>query len=402
LRFDCTFEGIRMLTARKVRFWYRVHKWTSLVCTALLLMSCVTGLPLIFGDEIDQWVGHHVQPVSLPVNAPLARLDSIVAAAHNRYPNLKTLSLAWDDDAPRIFLDMAASFDPKPGQDHMLIFDTHTGKLLEELGQDGGFMQVVSTLHFQLYAGLPGELFLGFMAILFVVALISGAVVYGPFMRRLDFGTVRTDKSRRLKWFDLHNLLGIVTLTWGLVVGATGVMNTLAAPLFDLWRGEELPRLLTAYKGKPIPNHLISVDSAVDAAKNALPRMTISSIGFPNDKFGSPHHYLVWTHGNTPVTAHLFTPALVDVQTGSVTATKGLPWYLRALEISRPLHFGDYGGLPLKIIWALFDVALIIVLISGLYLWLSRRKTPVENELDRLVKLEDRAVKETPAKALAR
>jgi uncharacterized iron-regulated membrane protein len=50
-----------------------------------------------------------------------------------------------------------------------------------------------------------------------------------------------------------------------------------------------------------------------------------------------------------------------------------MPWYLRALEVSRPLHFGDYGGKPLKIIWALLDLVTILVLGSGLYLWLSRR-----------------------------
>jgi uncharacterized iron-regulated membrane protein len=53
-----------------------------------------------------------------------------------------------------------------------------------------------------------------------------------------------------------------------------------------------------------------------------------------------------------------------------------LPWYLRALQVSRPLHFGDYGGLPLKIIWALLDLAAIVVLASGVYLWLGKRKSP--------------------------
>jgi uncharacterized iron-regulated membrane protein len=84
----------------------------------------------------------------------------------------------------------------------------------------------------------------------------------------------------------------------------------------------------------------------------------------------------------------LFTPLLIDAETGQLTAAKELPWYLRTLEISRPLHFGDYGGAPLKIIWALFDAVLIVVLVSGLYLWLSRRRTPVEDEFDRLVALE--------------
>src|SRR3546814_1863245 len=36
-----------------IRTWFLIHKWTSIVCTGFLLMLCVTGLPLIFHDEID-------------------------------------------------------------------------------------------------------------------------------------------------------------------------------------------------------------------------------------------------------------------------------------------------------------------------------------------------------------
>lgn len=44
------------------------------------------------------------------------------------------------------------------------------------------------------------------------------------------------------------------------------------------------------------------------------------------------------------------------------------------LALSQPLHFGDYGGLPLKLLWALLDLLTIVVLASGLYLWIARRK----------------------------
>jgi uncharacterized iron-regulated membrane protein len=52
-----------------------------------------------------------------------------------------------------------------------------------------------------------------------------------------------------------------------------------------------------------------------------------------------------------------------------------------ALFVSRPLHFGDYGGLPLKILWALLDIVTILVLGSGVYLWLGRRRSPMEARL---------------------
>jgi uncharacterized iron-regulated membrane protein len=122
-----------------------------------------------------------------------------------------------------------------------------------------------------------------------------------------------------------------------------------------------------------------------------MPERRPTSVVFPNDRIGSPHHYLVWTKGSSPLTARLFTPVLIDARTGALTAAVQMPWYLRALEVSRPLHFGDYGGLPLKIIWALLDLVTIVVLASGLYLWLSRRRSPLEARLAELESTADEA-----------
>lgn len=57
----------------------------------------------------------------------------------------------------------------------------------------------------------------------------------------------------------------------------------------------------------------------------------------------------------------------------------------RDLFRSQPLHFGDYAGLPLKILWALLDIAAIVVLASGVYLWLGRRRLSVDRRVDELV-----------------
>lgn len=384
-----------MLTAKQVRRWYRIHKWASLICTGFLLMSCLTGLPLVFSEEIFQLTNHHVHAAENLSSAPNASIDQIVSDGQRLYPKQKVLSVGWDDDEPRVFVTLSPDFKPTTRERHPLAFDAHTGKLLEEQKFTRGFMYVMTVLHIELFADLPGELFLGVMAILFCVALISGVLVYGPFMRRLEFGTVRTTQSRRLKWFDLHNLLGIVTVTWGLVVGATGAMNTLSAPLFAAWRAQSIPTLLAPYKGQPLPTSFGSIDDALGKVRAVLPAAEITSVVFPNEVYGSPRHYLIWTRGKTPVTSQLFTPVLVDVVTGNVATAKPLPWYLRALEMSRPFHFGNYGGVPLKIIWALFDMALIAVLGSGVYLWLSRRKAPVEHGLDRLVKIEETTGQDT-------
>jgi uncharacterized iron-regulated membrane protein len=81
--------------------------------------------------------------------------------------------------------------------------------------------------------------------------------------------------------------------------------------------------------------------------------------------------------GETALTSKLLKPVLVDAESGQVTDVRDLPWYLTALLVSQPLHFGDYAGLPLKIIWALLDIITIVVLGSGLYLWWAKRRVVV-------------------------
>ena len=109
-------------------------------------------------------------------------------------------------------------------------------------------------------------------------------------------------------------------------------------------------------------------------------------MAFPGNQFSSPHHYTVFMKGNTPVTSRLLKPALVDAETGQLTDAREMPWYVKTLLLSQPLHFGDYGGMPLKIIWTVLDLITIVVLVSGLYLWWGRRKT-MDKRIDALEKL---------------
>jgi uncharacterized iron-regulated membrane protein len=57
--------------------------------------------------------------------------------------------------------------------------------------------------------------------------------------------------------------------------------------------------------------------------------------------------------------------------------------------MSQPLHFGNYGGAPLKIIWALLDLGLIVVLASGIFLWLRKRRADNRSTFSDGLKEED-------------
>ncbi|MDQ2823508.1 MAG: PepSY domain-containing protein [Pseudomonadota bacterium] len=360
------------MTPNNLRRWSWVHKWSSLVSTVFMLLLCITGLPLIYHHEIVHALGNDVAAPVMPLDAPRADVDTVIASALAAYPGKMMMYLSQDKEEPGMW---ALTLGDTPDDPHYkpLLVDARTAQMLPEPPIEGGpFMSLMFHLHVDLYAGLWGKLFLGLMGLLLLVAIVSGVVLYAPFMRKLSFGTVRHERSRRVRWLDLHNVLGIVTLVWMFVVGATGMINTWADLLLKVWQNTELAAMTKPYAGLPPVTKLASMQQAIDTARRTAPGMDVGFVAFPGTPFATPHHYGIFMLGNTALTSRLPRPILIDAQTGAVTASRNLPWYLSALLVSQPLHFGDYGGQPLKLLWALLDLSTIVVLITGLYLWLKR------------------------------
>lgn len=377
-----------MASARAVRIGIVVHRWSALLSTVVLLVLCVTGLPLVFRDEI---VGM-LEPAAGQVGAPgkaRADLDAMVAAARGPqglFPGETVRWISFEQGRHEVWVALAPSYDAARRFDHVVRFDAATGHpnvvRLSRAAAPVSVLGVVLRLHTELLFGSTGEWVLFVMAVLLVVATVSGVVLYSPYMRRLDFGTVRSDRGKRIRWLDLHNLLGICTAVWVLVVGITGALNAVADPAYDRWRTAALAEALAPYVHEPMPKVTGSVEAAVRLAEAAMPGMRIRSVRYPDAELGSPHHYLVWAVGNTPLTSRLFAPVLVDARTGALVPVAAVPWHLKAIQLSRPLHFGDYGGLPLKLIWAALDILTVMVLATGIGLWFKRR--PVLRESARL------------------
>ena len=373
------------MTRSAVRAWYLVHKWTSLVCTLFLLMLCLTGLPLIFHDEIEELTGGPpplAGPASSSDAAGLLPLDAMLERALAERPGEVPLYMAFDNESPLLTVTTGPAPDAPETQMTLMLFDRTNGRLVAPPGEEG-FMEFLLQLHTDMFLGSPGMLFLGAMGVLFVAALVSGVVLYAPFMRKLEFGTLRTGRSRRLKWLDWHNLLGITALAWMSVVGITGIINALATPLVDSWRNGALAEMtgLEANAAPLPPSRYGSLDKAMASARAALPGNDPQFIAFPGGAYSTGHHYAVFFQGDTPLTRRLLTPALIDAETGRLTAVRPMPLSMKALQLSQPLHFGDYGGLPLKLLWAALTSFTIVVLGSGLYLWLGRRRAPLSLRL---------------------
>lgn len=369
-----------MAGARSLRVWTWLHTWSSLVCTLFVLLLCLTGLPLIFHHEIDQLTGDAVQLPALPQGAAAAApasFDAVLRAARERHPQRVLQVAAVDEKNPLLWHITLAPTPASTDDVRSLAVDGRTAQVLRDAPANQGFMDWMRRLHVDLIADLAGQLFLGLMGLLLLIAIVSGLVLYAPFMRRLAFGTVRRDRSPRLKWLDLHNLLGISTLVWALVVGFTGVVNTWADPLVKHWQSARISALQAASPDQgrpPAPEgQRAPMQATLAAAQAHTPGLRLAFAAFPGTALSSPQHVTYFMRGDSPLTARLLRPVLVDARTAAVTASIELPWYLKVLMLAQPLHFGDYGGWPMKILWALLDLATVVVLGSGVYLWLRRR-----------------------------
>ncbi len=369
------------------RLWDWIHTWSSLVCTAFMLVVCVTGLPLIFSDEIDELSGGHFTRAGAPAGMARASTDQVAAAARAHVPGKVPLYLFSEDEQRNLWY---VKLDTRPDTDErnavLVAVDARDASVLGMPDFGEGFMAWVYRLHVDLFAGLPGKLFLGLMGVLLLIAIVSGLVLYPPYMRKLEFGTVRHGRGSRIRWLDLHNLLGIVTLCWALVVGGTGVINTWADLILKAWQQEQMARLasgdvslaLRGDAGGAASGSTSPTQFALTQALKAAPAMKLEMMAWPGTLLSTREHFAVILRGDTPFTSRLRQALLVDPRTGDVLRAGERPWYVTLFQLSQPLHFGEYGALPPNLLWAALDLLTIVVLVSGLCVWVSRRRSRAE------------------------
>lgn len=362
------------MTAHALQRWTVVHRWSSLFCTLNLLFLSVTGLLLIFHHEIDEAFG--LMPViEKSASGEMLPLGQIVAAAERAKPGWTPMVFSEDDEHPgRVFVSMSPPGVNDFAKAQPVILNGYTGQPLD-FDFDGAFSVIVFKLHANLFMGFAGELYLALVGVAFFVALVSGVAIYAPFMRNLLFGALRRERGPRVFQLDLHNLIGIATLAWCSVVALTGVILELSKPILGIYQMTDLAAMLAPFKDRPKPAQIVPLERALAAAEHAWPEHKVSFALFPGTPLSGEHHYTFFLASGSGIAKRVLKLALIEAETGAVTIARESPWYLKAFFVSSPLHFGDYAGMPLKIIWALFTLLTIFLCTTGLYLFVARLRT---------------------------
>lgn len=188
----------RLMSPGLTRRLLAVHRWASLIVSANFIVLAITGLILVFHEEIDIATGVAPKPqASDKAQSPAFSLAQTLRVAQNANPELHPIFATQREESPGVVLFGFAGGDEYARASKVVGVDRNNGHVLPKGDFTNSFTFFVLRLHAELLAGPPGRLVLGVVGVAILVSILTGIAVYGPTMRRFSFGRLRRDKSAR-------------------------------------------------------------------------------------------------------------------------------------------------------------------------------------------------------------
>lgn len=351
------------------RLW-QLHSWLGLIAGLGLLVIGVSGSLLVFHDELGSFFQRELVHVD-PTPGGRLPLDTLRVHAEGQLPGHEITGWLpqYDDPAVADVLYVIAH-----GDKEWLVatLNPYTGELLASprLGTrtlHGWLLE----LHYTFFADHSGMIIAGVFAVLLCALGVTGVWLYREFWKNVL--TLRWRRGARILFSDLHKFTGITSVLFNLLLGFTGAYWNLSHVIGEWVNGEpEQARL----EGRLYPAALSLADLTRDAAQR-LPGFRANFISLPSDPAApaitlwgtiEPRGALTSPYGSTVV---------YDPQTAAHQSTHDLRtggWWQRVVDTFTPLHYGTFGGLPVKILWALGGLTPGVLAISGFVIWQLRRR----------------------------
>jgi uncharacterized iron-regulated membrane protein len=344
----------------------QIHLWLGLIAGAFIAVLAITGSIMAFETELERALHPHRSYVT-PQGQRLS-LAQIAAAVQRAYPN---------DTIGAFVVATRPNFSYEVGLQRADVFvNPYTGEILgEQTAPD--WLNTVHQLHTHLLlprrpGDVGGKITSG-AAVVLLLMLLSGLYLWWPLKRvRVTW----RGAAARMTWFDIHNVTGILALLFLLALTTTGLVvgfESVTTPLFYKMTGSQAtprPNLRVA----PVPGATpIAPDSALVLARAALPGTAPFEINVP----GPGEAYVVRARHPEDRTPGGRSLVVLNPYTGSILfaeGSRGAPAGTRLVTANRAIHTGDILGIPGKILVSLASLAALAQVLTGLTMWLKRRR----------------------------
>ncbi|WP_349314835.1 PepSY-associated TM helix domain-containing protein [Chitinophaga sp. MM2321] len=342
--------------------FFRIHRITGLIAGAILLLLSISGSILVFSDEIDHALeanAYHVTPGTQ--KQPLAQL--LLHAKQSlpgKTPYLFFVRLPQaPDESAIIRAEYAADYKV------YLFMNPYTGQVVHQHANKGYFTGFVLYLHFTLLSGKTGVKIMLITGILLFLSVLTGIWVYrGAIGKVLTFRVKLEWGNRTRRWRNLHRIIGVWALLFNALIAFTGIMLQL--------------KVLDARKTTPkeyveVPVK-VDYDQLLAKAEAQIPGFRVMGIR-PPKKAGDPIRFLGHAH-EAAIWGTYSSSVNFDAGTGLVKKTVNFSQAAFGDKFAAciaPLHFGNYGGIALKILYSLLALTPGILSVSGFLIWYRRK-----------------------------
>ncbi|GAA4352382.1 PepSY-associated TM helix domain-containing protein [Hymenobacter saemangeumensis] len=350
---------------------FTLHSWLGLITGLLLLVVSLSGVLLLFEPELD----HAWNPQLLSVSAPPAgrpSLDRVMAAARQRFPQPAHLRLRRIPTSPTAAVQV--SVDQPDHRWLLAYFDPYTARYLGQRDARAHFFGWLLGLHYSLLAGKGGELTVALLGLALVLSVLTGAVVYRKhllpvllFRQKVSWNNWRTASS------GLHRLVGVWSLAFNLIIAGSGVWMLRAAFLPETYAAEEAEKPLLTQ-----PKVAVSLDTLAARAASAVPGFQLQGLALPRTASDTVVKAL-GRLADRPLYGDFSQTITLSARSGQVLAAADVRQAALAEQtelLAFTLHFGQFGGLLVKLLWSLGGLSPALLSLTGFLLWWRRHKKP--------------------------
>jgi uncharacterized iron-regulated membrane protein len=383
-----------------LRIYQTIHTWTGITTGLLLFIGFFAGAITMFAPYIDRWA------TSPTVNLPQVQseqYDALADAVLSAYPESQNgIKISFEQgDSPVTWYQQGNPRGLRLDDQLWHASFNSSGELLTHTSGINELSSLVDYLHRS--AGLIGEVghdhvgvyVLGIAAVLYFLALVSGLIFLLPSLVK-SFFALRTNKGTSRFWLDTHNLIGVTSLPFHIIISVTVIVFAFHDAFYDglskiygdkplfarqtpaavEFKVENLPRLSEIIANAKVyaPDHQIK-EISLNRLNSKMPSASIQLV--------SNEHFM-----RGPKSDFLFmNPYTFEVSTSSITNGDQGIWG-DIVTTMFGLHFGSYGGELGR--WAYFIMGILgaVLFYTGNLIWIEKRRKqnfPVQSKSSRFM-----------------
>ncbi|GMV92394.1 MAG: hypothetical protein AMXMBFR82_21720 [Candidatus Hydrogenedentota bacterium] len=356
------------------RWLHAIHQWTGLISGLNVLVLSLTGAFLVFAEDIEHFFAATSGTVvaEIPSTSQTPVQDAIAQLTERHPGAIPAAVRPLEPGATQVVIALLE----RPDTFHRYAFDPGSGEVrIDVQGWPAKLYEFMLHLHTDLFLGIMGGLFLGGIAILFLVSTLTGIIIYAPFMKKAIFGAIRVGRGVRHTSADVHKLVGASALAFNLMMALTGIALTFGLLGARVWAaGEVRDRTqqaapVAAAKGAVAGR--APVDEVLEHAAAVHPEAPVSSVVFPGG-FQGPNHYFCFHEREGRLQKHLPVYSLIPADNPAAAEDVDVPLWIDIAMFCVPVHFGNYGGLLLKFVYCALGLGSGLLTVTGSLVTLAR------------------------------